>query len=123
MVWPVWPELTSLLASQIKKTSGSATRQSRRFMADFVGRRDLLSELVAASTYNINTGELAYDPAIFDPESRIGRRDIALPLQKKPSFQEAFRDSLLLGPFSKDLADKAKLTKQILDRKRAEYKR
>ena len=53
-------------------------------------RRDLLSELMAASTYNINTGELAYDPAIFDPETRIWTRDVKPPLQKKPSSQEAF---------------------------------
>ncbi len=59
-------------------------------MADFVERRDLLSELMAASTYNINTGELAYDPAIFDPENRIGRRDIALPLQKNLRFKRRF---------------------------------
>jgi hypothetical protein len=123
VVWSVWPELTSLLASQVKKTSGSATLQLRRFMADFMERRNLLPELMAASAYNINTGKLACDPAIFDPESRIGKRDVALPLQKKPSFQEAFRDSLLLGLFSKDLAEKAKLTKQFLDLKRAEYKR
>ena len=63
-------------------------------------RGNLLPELVAASTYNINTGELDYDPAIFDPESIIGKRDVALPLPKKPSFQEAFRDNILFDPFS-----------------------
>jgi hypothetical protein len=100
VVLSVWPELTSLLASQIKDTIGSATLQSRRFKAEFVERRNLLPELVAAPTYNINTGELDYDPAIFDPESIIGKRDVALPLPKKPSFQEAFRDNILFDPFS-----------------------
>jgi|TARA_B110000438_G_scaffold301126_1_gene355206 hypothetical protein len=38
-------------------------------MVDFVGRRNLLPELMAASTYNINTCEIGYDLAIFDPFS------------------------------------------------------
>ena len=79
----VWPEFTSLLASQNKNTIGSATLQSWRFKAEFVERGNLLPELVAASTYNINTGELAYNPAIFDPETRIWTGG-------KPSSQEAF---------------------------------
>ena len=70
VVLSVWPELTSLLASQNKNTIGSATLQSWRFKAEFVERGNLLPELVAASTYNINTGELDYDPAIFDPEMK-----------------------------------------------------
>ena len=59
-------------------------------MANFVERRNILPELMAASSYNINTGELSYDPTIFDPETRIWTRDVEPPLQKKPSSQEAF---------------------------------
>jgi hypothetical protein len=51
----VWPEFTSLLASQNKNTIGSATLQSWRFKAEFVERGNLLPELVAASTYNIES--------------------------------------------------------------------
>jgi len=54
VVLSVWPELTSLLASQNKNTIGSATLQSWRFKAEFVERGNLLPELVAASTLHQN---------------------------------------------------------------------
>ena len=65
------------------KIIGIAKLQSRRFIADFMERHNIFPELMAASTYNINTGELAYNPAIFDPETRIWTGE-------KPSSQEAF---------------------------------
>jgi len=73
-----------------EKAIGIAKLQSRRFMADFMDRHNILPELMAASAYNVNTGELSYDPTIFDPETRIWTRDVEPPLQKKPSSQEAF---------------------------------
>jgi uncharacterized protein involved in exopolysaccharide biosynthesis len=73
-----------------EKAIGIAKIQSRRFMADFIERHNILPELMAASAYNIYTGELSYDPEIFDPETRIWVRDVEPPLQKKPSSQDAF---------------------------------
>ena len=75
-----------------KKAIGIAKLQSRQFMADFMERHNIIPELMAASAYNANTGELSYDPTIFDPETRIWTRNVKPPLQKKPSFQEAFLD-------------------------------
>ncbi len=66
-----------------EKAIGIAKLRSRRFIADFMERHNIFPELMAASAYNINTGELAYDPTIFDPETRIWTRG-------KPSSQEAF---------------------------------
>ena len=73
-----------------KKAIGIATLQSRQFLTNFMERHNIIPELMAVSAYNINTGELSYDPTIFDPETRIWTRDVAPPLQKKPSSQEAF---------------------------------
>ena len=73
-----------------KKAIGIATLQSRQFLTNFMGRHNIIPELMAISAYNVNTGELSYDPTIFDPETRIWTRDVAPPLQKKPSSQEAF---------------------------------
>ena len=73
-----------------QKTIGIAKLQSRRFIADFVERRNILPELMAASAYNTITGELSYDLEIFDPETSIWTRDVELPSQKKPSSQQAF---------------------------------
>ena len=73
-----------------KKAIGIATLQSRQFLTNFMGRHNIIPELMAISAYNVNTGELSYDPTIFDPETRIWTRDVEPPLQKKPSSQEAF---------------------------------
>jgi uncharacterized protein involved in exopolysaccharide biosynthesis len=73
-----------------EKAIGLAKLQSRQFMADFMERHNILPDLMAASAYNVDTGELSYDPTIFDPETRTWTRDVAPPLQKKPSSQEAF---------------------------------
>ena len=73
-----------------KKTIGIAKLQSRKFMADFMERHNIIPELMAASAYDVNTGELSYDPTIYDPETRIWTRDVEPPLQNKPSSQEAF---------------------------------
>jgi capsular polysaccharide biosynthesis protein len=75
-----------------KKTIGIAKLQSRKFMADFMERHNIIPELMAASAYDVNTGELSYDPTIYDSETRIWTRDVEPPLQNKPSSQEAFLD-------------------------------
>jgi hypothetical protein len=73
-----------------EKAIGLAKLQSRKFMADFMERHNIIPELMAASAYNVNTGELSYDLTIFDPETRIWTRGVEPPLQNKPSSQEAF---------------------------------
>jgi hypothetical protein len=75
-----------------KKTIGIAKLQSRKFMADFMERHNIIPELMAVSAYNVNTGELSYDPTVYDPETRIWTRGVEPPLQNKPSSQEAFLD-------------------------------
>jgi hypothetical protein len=72
------------------KAIGIAKLQSRKFMADFMERHNILPDLMAAESYNINTGELSYDPTIFDSETETWTRDVNPPLQQKPSSQEAF---------------------------------
>ena len=73
-----------------QKSISIAKLQSRKFMADFMERHNIIPELMAASAYDANTGELSYDPTIYDPETRIWTRDVEPPLQNKPSSQEAF---------------------------------
>ena len=87
-----------------QKTIGIAKLQSRRFIADFVERRNILPELMAASAYNINTGDLSYDLAIFDPETRIWTRDVEPPSQKKPSSQQAFLKMTQILSVTEDIA-------------------
>jgi len=73
-----------------QKSISIAKLQSRKFMADFMERHNIIPELMAISAYNVNTGEVSYDPTIYDPETRIWTRDVEPPLQAKPSSQEAF---------------------------------
>ena len=73
-----------------EKAIGIAKLQSREFTANFMERHNIIPDLMAVSAYNVNTGELSYNPTIYDPETRIWTRDVNPPLQKKPSSQEAF---------------------------------
>ena len=82
--------ITLPAGASTEKAIGIAKLQSRKFMADFMERHNIIPDLMAVSAYNVNTGELSYNPTIYDPETRIWTRDVNPPLQKKPSSQEAF---------------------------------
>jgi uncharacterized protein involved in exopolysaccharide biosynthesis len=86
-----------------EKAIGIATLQSRQFMADFVERHNIIPELMAASAYNVNTGELSYDLTIYDPETRIWTRDVEPPLQKKPSSQQTFLEMMGILSVTEDI--------------------
>lgn len=74
-----------------EKAVGIATLQSREFMAEFMERHNnILPDLMAIQSYDSSTGDLVYDPVIFDSQTGVWTRNVEPPLQKKPSPQEAF---------------------------------
>ena len=52
-----------------EKAIGMAKLQSRQFLSGFAERHNILPDLMAAKSYNGGTGELIYDPEIYDLET------------------------------------------------------
>lgn len=63
--------------------------KSRAFIADFIERRKILPELMAAESWTLETGDLVFDPDIYDEEKDAWVREVPPPKASKPSMQEA----------------------------------
>lgn len=66
-----------------------ALLESRQFLGDFVERRQILVDLIAAKSWNSDSGRLEYDESVYDLETSTWVRDVDLPYHPKPSRQEA----------------------------------
>jgi uncharacterized protein involved in exopolysaccharide biosynthesis len=73
-----------------KAQLGIEVLKSRRFVADFVNRYDLLVPLMAADSWNQATAGLEIDGDLYDIEAGVWVREVDLPFTPKPSDQEAF---------------------------------
>jgi uncharacterized protein involved in exopolysaccharide biosynthesis len=73
-----------------KTALGVETLKSRRFIAGFIERRNLLVPLLAADSWNPQSGELAFDSDVYDPDSKQWQRNPKPPRTAEPSLQEAY---------------------------------
>ena len=71
--------------SSSNKALGIAKLQSRKFITEFIERRNIFPELVAAESYNLGTKETSYNREIYNPEIGVWADDF-----EQPSSQEAF---------------------------------
>ena len=85
-----------------KAQLGMQLMQSRAFISDFVARRELLPDLMAVDSWNIETNEITYDPDIYDENNNVWTRDAKAPLLPKPSDQEAFKEFIEILTISED---------------------
>lgn len=85
-----------------KAQLGVQLMQSRAFISDFVVRRELLPDLMAVESWNIETNKVTYDPGIYDEINDIWTRDADAPLLPKPSDQEAFKEFIEILTISED---------------------
>ena len=74
-----------------KAKLGIELMKSRAFIGDFVERRNLLPELMAANSWNLKTGKLSYDTDLYNPETGQWIRKVSHPLKPIPSKIEAHR--------------------------------
>lgn len=81
---------------------GMELMKSRAFLGEFVERRKLLPELMAVEYWDIATGDLVYDPEIYNYDSGKWVRDIGPPFQPKPSLLEAHEEFMLILRVSQD---------------------
>ena len=81
---------------------GMALLTSRDFIGNFVERRQILPELMAAKSWNISSRELVLDADIYDPESRSWVREVDPPLLPEPSLLEAHERFIEILTVSQD---------------------
>lgn len=77
--------------SQDKTDLGIATLRSRRFVADFIERRDILVDLLAVESWDAGTRELVVDGELYDTSAGQWVREVSPPKQVVPSDQEAYK--------------------------------
>ena len=65
---------------------------SRKFIAEFIERHDILVPLIAAKEWDSATGDLIIDPDEYDAESKQWVRKVSPPKKTIPSMQEAYEE-------------------------------
>jgi uncharacterized protein involved in exopolysaccharide biosynthesis len=73
-------------------TLGLEILKSRKFIAEFVERHNIIVPLLAAKGWNSQTGELEIDSSDFDVESGKWTRKVRPPRKTVPSAQEAYEE-------------------------------
>ena len=79
---------------------GMALMTSRSFIGDFVERRDILPELMAVESWDMISGELTFDDALYDATTSEWVREVDPPFTPTPSLleaHEAFSDILAVS--------------------------
>ncbi|MFY8298522.1 Wzz/FepE/Etk N-terminal domain-containing protein [Pseudoalteromonas sp. SS15] len=78
-------------SNQLNKTELAVTvLQSRRFLSEFIEKRDILPDLMAAESWNLSTDQVFYNPLLYDAQTKEWIRVVDKPLLPKPSIQEAY---------------------------------
>lgn len=68
-----------------------AVLESKQFKMDFIERRGILPELMAAEDWTLTSNTLVYDDEVYDDESKTWKREVDPPKQPQPSLQEAVK--------------------------------
>ncbi|SOU39723.1 Wzz/FepE/Etk N-terminal domain-containing protein [Pseudoalteromonas carrageenovora] len=79
--------------------------KSRKFVASFIEKHNILPDLMAVESWDIDKGVL-YDPEVYDSSSKKWLRDVEAPRIAKPSDQEAYKifSDLILLKTNKETA-------------------
>ena len=81
---------------------GLEVLKSRKFIAEFVERRDILVPLMAARDWDSGSGELTVDSDIYDVDSKTWVRNVSAPRTPQPSLQEAYQEFRNILSVSRD---------------------
>tara|TARA_R110000782_G_scaffold19295_3_gene52675 strand:- start:543 stop:1463 length:921 start_codon:yes stop_codon:yes gene_type:complete len=91
-----YSDLASLAGISVGGESSDKTKlaieilRSRRFITDFIESRNALIPLLAADSWNAETGQLAIDQSKYDSDRRQWVRDVRPPKSPVPSPNEAY---------------------------------
>lgn len=65
--------------------------KSRHFVSEFIDKRNILIDLMAADGWNLSNNTLNYDPELYDESRELWVREVSPPFATKPSMQEAYK--------------------------------
>jgi len=65
--------------------------KSRQFTSDFIQKHNILANLMAAKTWNMQTNTLVYDNEMYDAQNDKWVREVKAPFKPEPSMQEAYK--------------------------------
>ncbi|WMS94874.1 Wzz/FepE/Etk N-terminal domain-containing protein [Pseudoalteromonas sp. HL-AS2] len=65
--------------------------KSRQFTSDFIQKHNVLPDLMAAKSWDMQANKVIYDSEIFDAQNNKWLREVQAPFKPKPSMQEAFK--------------------------------
>jgi uncharacterized protein involved in exopolysaccharide biosynthesis len=66
--------------------------KSRQFTSDFIKKHNILPDLMAAKTWNMQANVVVYDSEIYDAQNDKWVREVDAPFKPKPSMQEAYKE-------------------------------
>ncbi|WP_350655090.1 Wzz/FepE/Etk N-terminal domain-containing protein [Pseudoalteromonas sp. D48-MNA-CIBAN-0056] len=66
--------------------------KSRQFTSDFIQKHNILADLMAAESWNMQTNTVVYNSEIYDAENNKWVREVKAPFKPKPSMQEAYKE-------------------------------
>ena len=85
-----------------KTALGLAVLKSRKFVAGFIERHDILVPLMAVEDWDAESGELKIDPKVYDLATDRWARDARPPRKATPSLQEAHKVFMEILSVSQD---------------------
>jgi len=87
-----------------KTALGLEVLESRKFISEFIERRDILVPLMAAEDWDAESGELRINPKVYDLATHEWMRDVRPPRQANPSYQEAYAEFMKILSVNQDRA-------------------
>jgi uncharacterized protein involved in exopolysaccharide biosynthesis len=66
--------------------------KSRKFISGFVEKHEILPDLMAAKSWDMQENKVIYDNELYDAENNKWLRDVQAPYKPKPSMQEAYKE-------------------------------
>lgn len=88
--------------SSDKTALGLEILKSRRFVSEFIERRDILVPLMAATGWDAESGELMVDPDHYDLVTKKWVREVRPPKKNTPSMQEAYEEFMSVLSVGRD---------------------
>ena len=68
--------------------------QSQQFLADFIERRNILPDLMAAKGWDAATDTVLYNENLYNPETNKWLREVEPPYRPEPNLEEAYKQWL-----------------------------
>ena len=65
--------------------------KSRQFTSDFIQKHNILPDLMAAKTWDMQTNTVVYNSEMYDAQNNKWLREVEAPFKPEPSMQEAFK--------------------------------